>query len=210
MGSVCAALHEIVRRGTRHSFPFDKCRLPGNGIYILFEVGELGHGGHRIVRVGTHTGENQLASRLSQHFVVENKDRSIFRKNVGRALLNSAHDPFLTQWELDLTTREARSRYGDSVDHVKQKAVEAEVSRYIQQNCTFVALRVDEKVLRLDLESRMIATVSSCRECGPSNGWLGLTSPKSRIRESGLWLVNELHKEPLRASDLEQLRGILT
>ena len=38
----------------------------------------------RIVRIGTHTGENQLRSRLMQHFVKENKNRSIFRKNIGR------------------------------------------------------------------------------------------------------------------------------
>jgi len=30
--------------------------------------------------------------------VNENKDRSIFRKNIGRALLNKDNDPFIEQW----------------------------------------------------------------------------------------------------------------
>ena len=67
--------------------------VPLNGIYLLYERGELGHGADRIVRVGTHTGKNQLVSRLKQHFVHENKDRSIFRKNIGRAILNRQQDP---------------------------------------------------------------------------------------------------------------------
>ena len=81
-------------------FPFDKKKIPLNGIYILFEKGEFAHNTNRIVRIGTHTGNNQLHSRLFQHFLNENKDRSIFRKNIGRALLNKERDTFLEKWEL--------------------------------------------------------------------------------------------------------------
>jgi hypothetical protein len=38
-----------------------------------------------------------------------------------------------------------------------------------------------------------------------SDQWLGLFSTKKRICESGLWLVNELYKEPLSLQDLEDL-----
>ena len=76
-------------------FPFDVTRIPLNGIYVLFERGEVAHGANRIVRVGTHTGDDQLRSCLRQHFLLENKDRSIFRKNIGRAPLNRDYDPFL-------------------------------------------------------------------------------------------------------------------
>jgi len=87
------------------SYPFELDKIPQNGIYFLFEKGEIAHGYRRIVRVGTHTGENQLRNRLSQHFFNENKDRSIFRKNVGRAILSKNCDPYLSVWELDFTTR---------------------------------------------------------------------------------------------------------
>jgi len=38
-----------------------------------------------------------MPSRLLQHFVMENKDRSIFRKNIGRALLARAGDPYAVE-----------------------------------------------------------------------------------------------------------------
>ena len=95
MSNICALLHRSLAGRDRHCFPFDKRLIPPNGIYVLYEVDELGHDADRIVRIGTHTGEAQLPSRLQQHFMKENKDRSIFRKNIGRALLAKEGDPFL-------------------------------------------------------------------------------------------------------------------
>ena len=88
MSKYCSELHKIVNKMERFEFPFNREDIPKNGLYILFEKNELGHDGDRIVRIGTHTGQSQLRSRLKQHFMNENKDRSIFRKNIGRALLN--------------------------------------------------------------------------------------------------------------------------
>jgi hypothetical protein len=195
----------VCRELSLFSFPFDETRIPFNGIYVLFEAGETGHGARRVVRVGTHTGNNQLRSRLREHFINPNKDRSIFRKNIGRALLNREQDPFLAQWDLDLTTNEAKRKHGPSVDLQKQLLVEQRVTDYIQKNFRFVVFEVGEKGKRIDLEARIISTVSLCHECGPSREWLGLHSPKAKIRESGLWLVNELYGEPLSESDLASL-----
>jgi hypothetical protein len=55
----------------------------------------------------------------------------------------------------------------------------------------------------------MISTVSLCDTCAPSAQWLGLSSPIKKIRESGLWIVNELYKEPLSVDDLEQLSSAI-
>jgi len=197
MSKVCEAVHQLFSEVKRDTFPFDETQIPHNGIYILFEKGERAHGTDRIVRIGTHTGENQLRSRLRQHFVAENKDRSIFRKNIGRALLSKRDDPFLVQWEWDLTTRANKERYLPLLDSQKQECVEQEVSSYIRENFSFCVFGVEGKEQRLDLESKLISTVSLCQECKPSKNWLGLYSPKEKIRESGLWLVNELYKVPL-------------
>ena len=206
---VCPELHRLVRPGKLHTFPFDSARLPLNGIYVLFERGEECHEGNRIVRVGTHTGDDQLRSRMLQHFVNENKDRSIFRKNIGRALLSRDGDPYLSEWERDRTSRANRARYGEEADPAKRQAVEAAVTKYLRESFSFVVFRVDDERERLTLESKMISTVSRCEQCRPSEGWLGLRSPKDRIRESGLWLVNELYKEPLSAADVERLRTLV-
>src|SRR3972149_12175783 len=107
MSETCDKIHKLFNGMERFHFPFRENDIPKNGIYVLFERGEGAHDADRIVRIGTHTGSNQLKSRLFQHFVNENKDRSIFRKNIGRALLSKYKDPFLQQWELDLTTKNA-------------------------------------------------------------------------------------------------------
>jgi hypothetical protein len=175
----------------------------------LFEKEEFAHSTNRIVRIGTHTGNNKLRSRLFQHFLNENKDRSIFRKNIGRALLNKDKDQFLKQWELDLTTKNAKEQYSNSVDFKKQKEVEKKVTKYIQDNFSFVVFQIDDKEKRLEIESRIISTVSLCDECKPSENWLGLFSPKEKIRKSGLWLVNELWKTPLSDKDMIELKYLL-
>jgi hypothetical protein len=208
--SVCEALHRWANSLPIFTFSFDGTRIPLNGIYVVFERGESAHGANRVERVGTHTGTNQLRSRLYQHFLLENKDRSIFRKNVGRALLNRDHDPFLPAWEIDRTSREAKHEHAE-IDLLRQRAIEGNVSEYIRDRFTFVVVRVDQKAERLSLESKMISTLSLCSDCGPSHQWLGLFSTKKRIRESGLWLVNELYKEPLSVKGLERLtRGTAT
>lgn len=207
--NLCGKLHALVKGGRRYSFPFNKNDIPRNGVYVLFEKGESGHEGDRIVRVGTHTGDNQLRSRLTQHFIKENKDRSIFRKNIGRALLNKDGNPFLEQWEYDLTSREGREKHGSFVDGSKLRDVENAVTKYIQRSFSFVILEVMSKNDRLKLESRLVSTVSLCPACQPSTAWLGHRSPKLKIRESGLWQVNELYKEPMTGSDLDLVAGTL-
>lgn len=135
---------------------------------------------------------------------MRNKDRSIFRKNIGRALLNRDHDPFLPFWELDLTTRIMKERHV-GIDLDRQRTVERSVTQYIQEHFSFIVVPFDEKVERLRLESKMISTVSLCEACLPSPQWLGLSSPKVKIRDCGLWVVNELYKEPLSDADFERL-----
>jgi len=205
----CKEIHEIFNGMKRYSFPFNEGDIPKNGIYILFEKGETGHGKDRIVRVGTHTGKNQLPSRLLQHFVNKNKDRSIFRKNIGRAILKKEKDPFLKYWEIDLTTKSSRDKFLSSIDLEKLQAIEEKVTAYMQENLSFVVFQIESKEKRLEVESKIISTISLCKECNSSENWLGLFSPKKRIRKSGLWQVNELYKSGLTNKDIEELNNLL-
>ena len=209
MSKECEAIHALAWNLDRHGFPFSESSFPLNGIYILFEKEENGHGGERIVRVGTHTGYKQLRSRLKQHFLNENKDRSIFRKNIGRSLLKKSNDPFLAFWELDLTTKEAKNKYLNVIDFDYQKLIELRVSQYIQNSFSFCVFEVNDKNDRLEIESKIISTISWCDVCGPSDHWLGGFSPKEKITKSGLWLVNELYKIPYDASSLEVLAKLM-
>lgn len=197
-------IHKAFLSLDRLKYPFVPSTIPLNGLYVFFEKGELSHGHERIVRVGTHTGKDQLRSRLMQHLVKENKDRSIFRKNIGRALLNrDGNTKMLEMWNKDMTPKKARERTAD-FDIPAIKEIERMVSGYMRSNFSFAAIEAVNKEDRLKLESKLISTVSLCKECSrPSTDWLGNFSPISKIRESGLWLVNELYKEPFTDSELE-------
>ena len=209
MSYECSSVHKLTNELEKHSFPFDESTIPMNGVYVLFQKGEKGHQLDRIVRIGTHTGDNQLRSRLKQHFLYKNKDRSIFRKNIGRALLNQCNDPFLKFWELDLTTRQAREKYSSLIDFDYLHIIENQVSQYIQDNFSFTVFELSSKDERLEIESKLISTVSGCDECQPSIDWLGNSSPKEKIIASGLWLVNELYKIPFDAKSIENLSKLI-
>ena len=208
MSELCAALHEWARGKERIGFPFDGESIPSNGIYLLFEKREKGHRGDRIVRVGTHRGDGNLFSRLREHFLVENKDRSIFWKNIGRALLAKDGDPFLAQWELDLTSHEGKVANIGKVDQLKKDRTEKNVTNCIQERFSFVIIPIGRgKETRHVLEERLISTVSLCEECKVSKNWLGSYSPVEKIRESGLWNVQGLWKTPIGSSDLRTIRA---
>jgi len=209
MSNICNNVHNIFQNLKRYKFPFNDKELPKNGIYILFEKNELAHNGERIVRVGTHTGNDNLAKRLTEHFIKENKDRSIFRKNIGRAILFKKEDPFLEQWNWDLTTKANKNKYSSLVDFDKQKATEKEVSYYIKNNFSFAIFEVKSKIDRLNFESKLISTISLCENCKPSSHWLGQSSPIYKIKESGLWLVQGLYKTPLNIDEFEQIKSLL-
>lgn len=201
----CNLIHELSRSMRRYKFPFDNSDLPKNGIYILFEQGESDHGGDRIVRVGNHTGIDQLPPRLTQHFMNPNKDRSIFRKNIGRAGLNQDGDPYLDKWEWDLTTNENKTRLLAMIDPDYQKEIETRVTDYIRERFTFSVFEIGDKELRQRLEARLISTISNCSGCGASAEWFGNHSTKAKIRESGLWQEQELYKTGLNDDEFRIL-----
>lgn len=207
----CKLLHKLFNSSNRFSFPFEKDLdlIPKNGIYILFENGEKFNDVDRIVRIGTHTGENQLKSRLKQHFENENKDRSIFRKNIGRCFLNIEQNQYADIWEIDFTLKENKINKGHLIDRKFQNQLEGKISKYIQENLSFTVIEVNDKSERLNFESKIISTISFCKECKPSKNWLGLHSTKSKIRESGVWQVNELYKEPLNEGEMKKLKLII-
>ena len=171
MSFECSELHKIFNDLPRFRFPFDHKKIPLNGIYILFEEGEFAHDSDRIVRIGTHTGENLLRSRLKQHFLIENKDSSIFRKNIGRTILNKRRSSYLDIWNLVMTTRESKNKYGHLIDWGYQKQLEKEVSSFIQQNFSFCVFEMVDRSVRIDIESRIISTISLCDDCFPSKNW---------------------------------------
>lgn len=200
-------LHKLFNEQKRYTFPFKEHEreIPRNGIYIIFENGEAYSDFDRIVRVGTHTGNNQLRSRLKEHFVKENKNRSIFRKNIGRCLLNKSESPYLQFWELDITSKASKDKNLEFLDLDFERQIETDVSDYIQKSFSFCVFEVDSKEQRLFWESRIVSTLAKSTELKSSKNWLGNFSTKEKIKTSGLWQVNELYNQELNEGELDAL-----
>jgi hypothetical protein len=223
MSELCRWLHEqieplglidykVLRQGLE--------TLPVNGIYFFYEEGELwGHGGNkqRIVRVGTHRDGN-FRSRIAEHYLLDearmnfdkNKpkpsDRSIFRKNIGRALLNKEHGSYLKTWEIDFMHHNNKVEYAKGRDIEKEQEIERKITEILRSNFRFRFIELANQKERMDrggIESALIGTLAQCPQCRASDSWLGKSSPKTKICNGKLWLVqhlransiNEIHKK---------------
>ena len=78
----------------------------------------------------------------------------------------------------------------------------------MQENLSFVVFEVEEKDRRISIESKIISTLSNDKTI-PSEDWLGNYSIQPKIKESGLWLVQELYKENLTQEEFEELKQIV-
>lgn len=218
MSEMCKWLHEQLLPLPAYRFPFDLDELPDNGIYFFYEKGEIwGHGGDqpRIVRVGSHTGQGNLRSRISETYLLDERglslgslnakpaDRSIFRKNLGRALLNRDRDEYLHVWEIDFTPRQNRERFRHLRDMEKEKGLEQAISALLRDWFCFRVIAVESPTERAELEKRLVGTLAGCEVCAPSESWLGRSSPERKIRDGKLWQVQNLKAGPLGASDKE-------
>jgi hypothetical protein len=214
MSETCRWLHCQLERFPLIRFPFNLKHLPLNGIYFIYEVSELwGHGERkrRIVRIGTHR-EGNFGKRIKEHFLLgkdsfeidPNKpkyaDRSIFRKNIGRALLNRDNDGYLRIWNIDFTNKENRERFSHCRNAVKEERIETEISNILRNNFQFrfVAMDIEtERIGSKGIESSLIGTLSHCELCKPSLNWLGKFSPVKEIQNSGLWLKQHLSSDEI-------------
>jgi len=79
-------------------------------------------------------------------------ERSIFRKNIGRALLNKEKDDYLNIWEIDFTTRTNREKYGYLRDIQKEKKIELEITRILRENFSFRFIMVNSQIKRMGSE----------------------------------------------------------
>lgn len=183
--------------------------LPENGIYFFYEEGEIwGHGGNklRIVRVGTHRDGN-FRNRIAEHFLLNKSkmdfgrdnpkpsDRSIFRKNIGRALLNRANDDYVKIWEIDFMGSENKQKCAHKRDIQKEREIEAQITQLLRTKFSFRFIELSGQTQRMGktgLESALIGTLAHCPLCRASTEWLGRYSPKEQISRGKLWLVQHL------------------
>ncbi len=217
----CEWLHEQLEKLPLIKYPFNLSDLPENGLYCFYETGEnWGHGGNkpRIVRVGSHRQGN-FQNRIIKHFLLNEKmmnfdknrpkpsdRRSIFRKNIGRALLWRDGDEYCFTWEIDFTNRANKDAYSHLRDIDKEKKIENEITKILRERFSFRFIEINDEAVRLGkggLESALIGMVARCRGCRPSENWLGRFSPVEKIRDSGMWLVQHLKSKWIQEEEIK-------
>jgi hypothetical protein len=202
--TICDKLHELFLSLPRYNWETISNIKFTNGIYIVFEKGEVYKGKERIVRVGTHKSDGRLKERLRDHFLKENKDGSIFRKNIGKAMLNRDGDAYLQIWSLDTSKIENQS----FVDWDKQKQIEKRVSEYMRRAFSIVVFQVDSKDERLRFEEGIISSLNYEPTFIASPKWNGHYSTEFEIRESGMWLKQGLNGQVLTDDDFEVIENL--
>ena len=207
--ALCYELHKLFNSMKRYTFeniddiPFD------NGIYIFFQKGEKYGEFDRIVRVGTDTGQNQLKSRMRQHLTRENKDRSIFRKNIGRAMLAKGNNPLLNYWNIDFTTKKNKELFFNEEKSAECAAVEKDISAFMKENFSFVVFCVNTKEERLRLEEGIISALYQANDFVASADWLGNYVPEKRgthVKKSRMWLSQGLKAKMLTNQELQKIQ----
>ncbi len=189
---------------------------PVRGVYFFFEPGELcsdGGRGQRVVRVGTHAltqkSRATLWGRLAQHRGTTagggNHRGSIFRLLVGEAMQARSGSTAAT-WGLGSSVGAAVRKSGQSREALAaaEGPVEATVSRHLGAT-RVVVLDIDDAPSRDSLrgliERHSIALLSNWDRPvldSPSGSWLGASSPRDKVRLSGLWNQNHVdeHHDP--------------
>jgi hypothetical protein len=214
----CEWLHKQLEPLPIIKYPFNPKELPENGIYFFYEEGEnWGHGGTkpRVVRIGTSKDGN-LRKRLAEHFLFDEgkmnfdafkpapRERSIFRKNIGRALLKQRIDEYLKIWEIDFTSHKSREENGHLRDVAKEKELETKITSLLRANFSFKVIKLtgqSQRMGKTGLESSLIGTLARCPLCQPSTNWLGRYSPKTEISNGKLWLIQHLKAKPIGEQD---------
>lgn len=222
MSNLCKWLHEQLEPLRFIRFPFNLEQLPKNAIYFFYEDGEVwGHGGNkpRIARIGTHNDGN-FESRIKEHYLFDeskmnfdkNKpkpsDRSIFRKHIGRVLLNRDKDDYLQTWGIGFTKKKNRESWGDKRNINKEKEIESSITKILREKFSFRFIMIENQRKRKGskgLESSLIGTVASCELCKPTVNWLGNHSPRKQIKQSGLWLVQHLKDSGINEDEKETI-----
>jgi hypothetical protein len=74
------------------------------------------------------------------------------------------------------------------------------------ENFSFSTLRFDTQVERLQYEVSLLSTIFHCRDCGPSDTWLGRSHPTSAaMRGCGLWNMQGLRGPVLSLDEAQRV-----
>jgi hypothetical protein len=118
-----------------------------------------------------------LKGRIRNHYS-NNKIGSAFRQLLGEAILRESNvdDSRLSHWEKKCPQ-----------PCIECKPTELAIKHRLEYNFSFRCIRIDDEDKRNAFEKKLIATISCCRVCEPSEKWLGRFMHINKVKCSRLW-----------------------
>jgi hypothetical protein len=173
-----------------------------NGLYFFYEKGEISRHAPdgRIVRIGNHPrSQDTLKRRLRMHYS-GGKNGSVFRKFLGGAIIRRM-DPSSPC----LQPHPGKGHWEKQDMHPCEncRSIENQVTQILKTNFWFRCIEIREQELRNTFEKKLIATVSLCPVCKPSEGWLGKFAYSDNVQESGLWNSDHVFEKQEILNDVE-------
>jgi hypothetical protein len=210
MDDLYTYMHQYFNAQSRYTFPYNEEELgktsDKNGIYILFERGENYVDYERIVRVGSHKGKDRLVIRLGEHFLGNKQRDSIFRKHVGRCLLEQRDDGYIKHWNKPFKKRKDIEKYKNDVDLEYEMEYEHLISNYIKSNLSFTVIpKVYNSTERDRLEEGLIALLAQSDKRTSSTDWIGNHHPNRKIVTSKIWNIHFLKRKPLTCQEFSDM-----
>jgi hypothetical protein len=203
-------IHEYFNNQQRYSFPYDRKHIKeltaSNGLYVLFEKGEKYNEFDRIVRIGSHDGDDNLIKRLGHHFMKDKHRGSVFRKHIGRCFLNFENNDYLEHWDRPFKSRVEKAKHAQFVDLEYEKVYEKMVTKHIHEKLSFAVIpKVFDREQRDRIESGLISGLNKSPNKISSENWLGNFHPDHRIRNAKIWNIEYLNHTPLDMNEFREL-----
>lgn len=198
-------LHILFNGLKKFTYPYNETQISKNGIYILFESGELFKGLDRVVRIGSHTGNNRLFTRINEHYIKDDHRDSIFRKHLGRCFLTIyERTDYIESWNLKIKKRVDKEKNYNRINWKLEEEFEQLITKYIRTNFSFIVIpNLTNENERLRLEKGLIATFAQGIEKTSSKDWIGNYHPDKKIRDYKLWNIHHLLGTPLTEREIE-------
>lgn len=160
---------------------------------------------NRVVRIGSHTGQNRLFDRVDEYYIGDDHRDSIFREHLGRCFLAiDKRTDYIQCWDLKIKKKEDKAKNIGKINWELETKYENKVTDYIKNNFTFILIpNLTDEVKRIRLEEGLIATFAQAEEKTISTNWLGKFHPDNKICNSGLWNIQHVNGNPLTEEEIK-------
>ena len=92
------------------------------------------------------------------------------------------------------------------------KPIGKRVSELLRTSFSFRCIEIENRDLRNGFEEKLIATISLCPVCKPSDNWLGKYAYSEKVKSSGLWNSDDVfdHNKVLNNLELGEIERIVS